>query len=75
MMLSFDVFSGLMNIPATKDNPQAVFVVVSVVVVPHSLPLFVEKQITIIILTTISGICASVERNENQNETQLHSSP
>jgi len=38
MMLSFDVFSGLMNIPVTKDNPQAVFVVS--VVVPHSLPLF-----------------------------------
>jgi len=32
----------------------------------------VEKQITIIILTTISGICAQVERNKRQNETQLN---
>lgn len=56
-----------------KDEPQAGDASVAVVVVVLSLfvPLLV-KQITIIILTTISGICASVERNERQNETQLN---
>lgn len=87
VILSFDVFGGLMSIPcAGSSGTSHRQIVVPPPCCCSSLLLYFlllysflllllclcwKTNITIIILTTISGICASVERNERQNETQL----
>lgn len=86
VILSFDVFGGLMSIPCAgsrgTSHRQIVvpppcccnFLLLYFLLLYSFLLLLLclcwKTNITIIILTTISGICASVERNERQNETQ-----
>lgn len=87
VILSFDVFGGLMSIPCAGSSGTShrqivvpppcccTFLLLYFLLLYSFLLLLLclcwKTNITIIILTTISGICASVERNERQNETQL----